>query len=175
MDQLRVGLHLCEDPSQRGEQIIHATEVAVMGPILARVLPQPFRGIELRRVGRQLMHFQPVTVGLEPCPYIAVFMVRGVVLNQDRSLAAVSPGQLFEESEVGRGVEDGVPAIVEAGAPEFDGTENLYTFALSTDGNFRRMADTAPGRMQRRVLPKAGLVGKDQRPIPGLGFFFKAG
>jgi hypothetical protein len=46
------------------------------------------------------MHFQPMPVGLEPCPDLGVLVVGGVVLNENRSLAAVSPGQLFEEAQV---------------------------------------------------------------------------
>ena len=52
------------------------------------------------------MHFQPLAVGLEPLPDVSVFVVRGVVVNQDRSLVAVSPGQLFEEAKIGAGMED---------------------------------------------------------------------
>jgi hypothetical protein len=29
--------------------------------------------------------------------------------------------------------------------------------------------------VQRRVLPEAGLVGEDQRPVKRLGFFLRAG
>ena len=83
------------------------------------------------------MHFQPVPVGLEACPYFAVFMVGGVVLNQDRSLTAVPPGQLFEETKVGDGIEDRLLPILEASAPEFDSAENLHALALSGNGYFR--------------------------------------
>src|ERR1700674_4306205 len=93
------------------------------------------------------MHFQPMPVGLEPSPDLAVLVVGGVVLNQNRSLAAVSPGQLFEEAEIGSGIEDRVPAIIEPRAPEFDGTENLHVLAFSGHGNFRWAAHSAPGRV----------------------------
>ena len=88
-------------------------------------------------------------------------VVGGVVLNQDRPLVAVSPSQLFEEAEIGGGVEDRVPAIVEARMPEFDGTENLHALALSGNRHFRRVTHAAPGGVQRRILPEAGLVGED--------------
>src|SRR5260370_41302209 len=80
------------------------------------------------------MHFQPMAVGFEPRPDIGVFVVGGVVLNQDRSLATVSPSQLFEETEIRSGIEDGVLAIIEPRAPEFDGTENLHVLAFSVTG-----------------------------------------
>ena len=107
------------------------------------------------------MHFQPLAVGLEPLPDVSVFVVGSVVLNQDCSLVAVSPGQLFEESKIGTGIEDRVPAIVEACTPEFDGPKNLYALALPGNRHFRRATYAAPGGVQRRILPEAGLVGED--------------
>src|ERR1700693_161015 len=114
-------------------------------------------------------------VGLEPRPDVPVFMVGSVILNQDRSLAAVSPGQLFEEAEIGGGIEDSVLAIVEPRTPEFDCAENLHALPLSGNRNFRRMTHAAPGGVQRRILPEAGLVGEDQRPVLRLGFFLRSG
>ena len=83
------------------------------------------------------MHFQPMPVGLEPCPDIGMLGVGGVVLNQNRSLTAVSPSELFQEAKVGSGMEDMVPAIVEPCAPKLDGTENLHA-------QFRERAFIAP-------------------------------
>jgi hypothetical protein len=61
-------------------------------------------------------------VGLEPSPDLSVLVVGGVVLDQDRSLTAVTPRQWFEEAEISGGVEDCVLAIIEPRAPEFDRT-----------------------------------------------------
>ena len=108
------------------------------------------------------MHLQPMAVGLEPCPDLGVLVVRGVILNQDRPLAAVSPGQLFQETEVRGGIEDGVLAIVESRVPKFDGAENLHALAFSRDGDLWWTTHSAPGGVQRRVLPEASLVGEDQ-------------
>ena len=84
------------------------------------------------------MHLQPMPVGLEPLPHFGVLMVGGVVLNHDGPLATISPSQLFEEAEVGTGVEDGVLPIIEPRAPKFDGSEDLRALALSGDGNHPR-------------------------------------
>ena len=168
-------LHLSEDARQRGEERVQAVEETVVGSVLSGVLPQAFGRIELWRVGRQLMHFEPMAVGLEPCPDLAVFVVRGVVLDQNGPLATISPGQLFEEGEVGGRVEDRVLAIVKSCAPEFDGAENLYTLALSGDRDFGWATYATPGSMQRGVLPETRLVGEDQRPVPRLGFFLSSG
>ena len=70
-------------------------------------------------------------------------MAGGVVLNQNRSLPAVPQSELFEESEVRAGIEDGVLAVVEPCAPRFDGAENLHTFAFSGYGDFRWTPDAA--------------------------------
>src|SRR2546428_750599 len=83
-----------------------------------------------------------------------ILMVGGVVLNHDGSLATISPGQLFDEGEVSAGIEDAVLSIIESGAPEFDGPENLHALALSANRNFWRAAHAAPGRVQSRVLPE---------------------
>src|SRR5712692_392541 len=58
------------------------------------------------------MHLQPMPVDFEPIPHLGILMVGGVVLNHDGSLAAISPGQLFEEPEVGGCVEDCVLSIL---------------------------------------------------------------
>lgn len=102
-------------------------------------------------------------------------MVGGVVLNQNRSLAAVPPGELFEEAQVCGGIEDGVLAVIEPRAPEFDGAEDLYALAFSGYGDFRRAPDAAPGGVERRVLPETGFVGEEERPMSRMGFFLRAG
>jgi len=58
------------------------------------------------------MNFQPMPVGFEPGPDITVLVVRGVVLNQNGPLPAISPRQLFQETEVGSGIEDRILAII---------------------------------------------------------------
>jgi len=121
------------------------------------------------------MHFQPMPVGLEPRPDLRILVVGGVVLNQNRSLAAVAPSQLFEETEVGGGIEDGVPVVIEPPAPKFDGAENLHALAFSGYGDFWRAPDAAPGGVERRVLPEAGFVGEQERPVSRAGFFLRAG
>jgi len=156
-----LGLHFSKDPRQSGEQGVDAAEEAVVRSVLAGVLPQAFGRVQFRRVGWQLMHFQPMPVGLEPCPDLRILMVGGVVLNQNRSLAAVSPSELFKEAEVRTGIEDGVLAIIETRAPKFDGAENLHALALSGYGDFRRAPDAAPGGVERRVLPETGFVGEE--------------
>ena len=170
-----MGLHLPEDPGESLDEFARSREVAVVCPCPARVLPEPLGWVELRRVGRELMHFQPVAIGFEPAPHVGILVIGGVVLNQNRSLSAVSPGQLFQEREVGAGVEDGVLPVVETGPPELDGRQDLDALALSGDGDFGRTTDSAPSGIQSGVLAKAGFVGENQRPALSLGFFLRLG
>lgn len=121
------------------------------------------------------MHFQPVSVGAEPVPDLGILVIRGIVLNQNGSLVAVVPRQLLEESQVRGSVEGAILPVMEAGLPEFDGAQNLDALTLSGDRNFRRLPDAAPGGVQRGVLPEAGFVGEDQRPVLAPGFFLRLG
>jgi len=104
-----------------------------------------------------------------------VLVVGGVVLNQNRSLTAVSPSGLFEEAKVRSAMEDMVLAIVEPCAPKFDGTENLDVLAFSRHRDFRWASDATPGGVDGGVLPETGFVGKDERPLSRAGFFLRAG
>jgi hypothetical protein len=104
------------------------------------------------------MHFQPMPVRPEPGPDFGVFMIGSIVLNQNRPLAAIAPGYLFEEAEIRRAIKDRVPAVVEAGAPEFDGSEDFHVLALACDRNFRRTTHAAPSGVQGGVLPETGFV-----------------
>ena len=121
------------------------------------------------------MHFQPMPVGLEPRPDLSVLVIGGVVLNQNRSLAAVSPSELFEEAEIGGGIENGVLAIIEPRAPKLDGAENFHVLTFSCHGDFRRAPNAAPGGVERRVLAEAGFVGEDERPVSRACFFLSVG
>ena len=116
-----------------------------------------------------------MSIGGEPLPYVGVLVVGGIVLNQNGSTPPVAPRQLFQEGEVGGGVEDGVLPVMEAGVPQLDGAQDLDALALSRDWDFGRLTDAAPGGMQRGVLTEAGFVGENQRPAFVLGFFLRFG
>ena len=168
-------LHLSEDPGQGADQFRSGREVPVVSSGLARGLPEALGGIELRGVRWQLVHFQPLAIGAEPIPYRSILVVGGVVLNQNGSTPPIAPCQLFQEGEVGGGVEDGVLPVMETGVPQFDGSQDLYALAFSCDRHFGRVADAAPGGMQRGVLSKTGFIGENQRPALGSGFFLRLG
>lgn len=96
-------------------------------------------------------------------------------MNENRSPAAIVRRKVVEEGQVGGSVEDGILLVMEAGMPEFDRTQDFDTLTFSGDGDLRRMADAAPGGVQRRVLTETGFIGEDQRPVLGLGFFLRLG
>ena len=121
------------------------------------------------------MHLQPASIAGEPLPNVGILVVGGIVLNQNGSTPPVAPRQLFQEGEVGGGVEDGVLPVMEAGVPQLDGAQDLDALAFSCNRNFGRVTDAAPGRVQRGVLAETGFVGEDQRPVPRLGFFLRLG
>jgi hypothetical protein len=168
-------LHLPENAGQSGESFPRAGEVAIMGSIFAGVLPEPLGGIDLGRVGWELVNFQPVPVGLEPAPDLSVLVIRGVVVNENGPAAALVRGQSMQEVQVGGSIEDRGLSIVEAGPPEFDRAQDLHALAFAADGDLGRMADPTPGRVQGGVLPETGFVGKNQRPVLGAGFFLRRG
>ena len=121
------------------------------------------------------MYFQPMPVRFEPAPNARVFVIRGIVLNEDRSLTPVSPRQLLHEAHICRSVENNFLGIVELGAPEFDGAENFHTLALAGYQYSGWTPDAAPRGMQCRVLAEAGFVSKDQRRTLRPGFFLILG
>src|ERR1019366_4982709 len=103
-----------------------------MSSSFAGVLPEALGGIELGRVGRELVDFQPVAVGLEPVPDLGVLMIRGVVLNE-KGAAAIVRGQAMKEVQIGGSIEDRGLAIVEAGTPELDRAQDLHALAFAGD------------------------------------------
>ena len=90
------------------------------------------------------MHFPPVSIGTEPGPDIAVFVVGGVVLDQNGTLARVASRPLLQETQVGGGVEDRLLAVVKAGLEQFNGAQDFDAFTLPGHGDFRWLADSAP-------------------------------
>ena len=117
------------------------------------------------------MYFQPVPVGLEPGPDLTLLVVRGVVLNQNGSWAALSSSRLFAKPQGCGGMENRVRAILKTRAPQLEGAGNFDALALAGDGNFRWPAYAAPGGVERRILPEAGFAGEEERPVARAGFF----
>src|SRR5947199_10616722 len=98
------------------------------------------------------MNFQPTAIGIEPSPYVAVFVIRRVILNEHRSLPSIAASQLLQDSEVRGCVHAGVLPVMETSLLQFNGPKNLQALALSARGNFRRTTDRAPLGVLARLL-----------------------
>lgn len=88
-DRCGVRLHLAEDSLERADEFGLTGKEAIVRSVFSRVLPEPLRRIELRRVRRQVMNVQPMPIGLEPTPHVGVLVVGSVVLDQNRAPAAI--------------------------------------------------------------------------------------
>lgn len=97
-DERRLRLYFSEDSRQRSHDFRFAHEIPIVGSVLSRVLPDPFGGIELRRIGRQLVYLQPVAIALKPRPNILVLVVGSVVLNKQCAAASESSGDVIKEA-----------------------------------------------------------------------------
>jgi len=102
-------------------------------------------------------------------------MIRGVVLNENGTAAAIMRGKAMQEVQIGGSIEDSGLAIVEAGSPELDSAQDLHALAFAGDGDLGRMTEPTPGSVQGGILPETGFVGKNQRPVLGAGFFLRRG
>ncbi|SRR5579872_4024566 len=121
------------------------------------------------------MDFQPASVGTEPAPNLGVLMVGGVVLDENGPLVTIMRREALQEIQVSGSVEDRGLRIVETGAPKLDGPQDFDALPFAGDRDLGRMTDSAPGGVQRGVLPEAGFVGENQRPVLTAGFFLRRG
>src|SRR5207302_1546336 len=103
------------------------------------------------------MNFQPTAIGIEPSPYVAVFVIRRVILNEHRSLPSIAASQLLQESEVRGSVEDGVLPVMETSLLQFNGPKNLHALALSGQGTFGRQTIPLQGAGKGESLGKIAL------------------
>ena len=81
-------LDVVESSEQGVAQRRRAVEVAVVRAGLPGVMPEPLRGIEVRRIGRQRKDFDLAVVFGKKLQDFRLLMIRGVVLNQIDPMAA---------------------------------------------------------------------------------------
>ena len=82
-----MGLDVVESTVERAAEALGLLKVAIVGGVFSGVIPNPLRRVEFRTVGRQLEHFHVTTVLGEPLVGFPLFMIRGVVLNQEHPVA----------------------------------------------------------------------------------------
>jgi hypothetical protein len=139
------------------------------------VMPDSLQGIEFRRVGWEVENLDVLAMVGEPSPNIAIFVIGGVVLDEENLLRKIAMHDLFEIGDIDPGIEYFLEAIEEACPVKLDGPEYFERVSLAGGGNLRLDSYGSPGLVERWVLPEAGLVSeKNGRPLL-LGFFLRSG
>lgn len=101
------------------------------------MVPDSLQGVELRRVGREMVHLNVLAVIREPGPDLPVFVVGGVVLNEMDSPRKVMTEDSFQVRDVGWGIEHLVELVEKPGGVQLDGAEDFEGVTLARGGNFR--------------------------------------
>ncbi len=160
-------------------EVLGLLEEAIMGCVLARVIPNPFRGVKFRPVGWQLEDLHVAAVLGEPLIRFLFFVVGGIVLDQKHTVAApIKRGHqnLIQKCHIGFPLE--IVLLVEV--DELRGVhphcpKNLLRVALAPSGNVRLAGHTRPGGVQGGRLAEGGLVLKNNYRPFAPGFFLRRG
>jgi hypothetical protein len=121
------------------------------------------------------MNLEPASVAGKPRPDCAVFVVRGVVLHEYCASLPIVRCKSPKKPQVGLRVEDRVGAVVELSPVDLNRTENLDALTFPGHWDFWRLPDSAPRRVERRVLAEARFVREEEPETLALGFFFRFG
>lgn len=92
-------------------------------------------------------------------------------LAQKSTLHAESSRKVFKGTPVGVRVEHRLPFVQKTRRIDLDGSKDLDALALSCHWDLRLASDPRPGRVEGRVLPETGLVGKEESTPFRLGFY----
>ena len=172
---LRTALHALKDKCQSVIELLFGDEVSVVSARYAGVMPQSFRRIQFRGVGRQVDDCPPTTVRSKPSPDVTVFMIRRIVLNPDHTTWIVASRYLFQKIQISLCVEDLVATIEETSGVYLYTTKDLDAFPLPRDRNLRLTTEPRPCSVQGGVLAEGCLVGMDQRRSLRFCVFFRLG
>lgn len=88
-------------------------KISIVGAVQTSVMPYPFQRIEFGRVSGEIVDLDVSAVIGKPCPYIAVFVVRSIVLNQIYFFWAIASHYSFEIYKVRFGIEDFLKMVEE--------------------------------------------------------------
>src|SRR6266446_3453246 len=91
-DLLRMLSHIVKPAKQRVAKILGVFKKPIVCDMLARVVPDSLRGIQLRPIGRKLEDFHVAAVRPEPLIRFLLFVIRSIVLNQIDPVAAAIDG-----------------------------------------------------------------------------------
>ena len=172
---LRTALHAPKDKCQSVIEFLFGDEVSVVSSCYAGVMPQSFRRIKFRGIGRQVDDCPPTTVRIKPSTDVTVFMIRRIVLNPDHTTWIVASRYLFQKIQIGHCVEDLVATIKETSRVYLYTTEDFDAVPLPRDRNLRLTTESRPCSVQGGVLAEGCLVGMDQRRSLRFCVFFRLG
>src|SRR5437016_5469052 len=139
------------------------------------MMPDSFQGIEFRGIGRQIVHLDQSAVVGEPQPNIPIFVIWGVVLNQEHLLGKVGSYDAFQVLDVRFGVEYALEMVEKPRAIQLDGTIDLERVPLPSSRYRGLRTYSRPGAVERRVLPEARFVLEEESPAFAFGFFLIRG
>lgn len=87
-------LNISEGAEQALTQFFGRVEVTIVCGLHARVVPDPFDCVELRRIGGKQIDFQTLAVRAEPFVDFGLLVIGGVILDQvDTMIAPVETWQ----------------------------------------------------------------------------------
>ena len=151
-------LDVAESAEERLTEMFGLRKEAVVSGVLARVIPNAFRGVEFRPVGWQLEHLHVVAMLGEPLIGLLLFVVRGVVLNQEHTMAPpIKRGNqnLIQERHVGFPLEIVLLMEVdELGGVHPHRPKDLLRVALASGRDVWLAGHARPGGVQGRRLAK---------------------
>ena len=154
-------------------------EVTVVGGVLARVVPDPFGGIEFGPVRRQLENLHIASVLRKPLVSFTLLVIGGIVLDQEHAMAApIERGDqhLIQKRHVSFPLE--VILLVEV--DELRGVqthrpEDFLRVPLAASRNVRLAGYSRPSSVQGRCLSEQRLIFKDDHRSFALRFFLRRG
>jgi len=102
-------------------------------------------------------------------------MVRGVVLNEEHLLSAITLCQAIEEGGVAPAFKNVSTPIVESGAVQIDGSEDLLRVSLPRRRDEWLMTPPCPSLIEGRILAETGFIAEEQSRAAISGFFLSEG
>ena len=167
--------YVIELAKKRVAKIFRSFIEAVVGNVLARVLPDPFRRIQFRPVGRKLEDFEIAAVRLEPVIRFLLLVIGSIVMHQVNPMPVAIKGgyhDLVQKGQVSLPLKIVfLVQIDESSIVEANGAEDLLRVALSPRGDLWLAAPFGPRGMQGRRLTKRRLVFENDYRTLALGFF----
>jgi hypothetical protein len=174
-----MSLHVAEGAEERLAEVLGPLKEAIVGGVFSRVIPNPLGGVEFRPAGWQLENLHVAAVLGEPLIGFLLFVVGGVVLNQEHAMAPPIKRRhqyLIQKGHIGFPLEIILLMEVnELGGVHAHGAKNLLGVALASGRDVRLAGHACPCGVQRRRLAERRLVLKNNYRRFAPGFFLRLG